>query len=234
MSLPSLATPTFKTSIPSTGEEIRFRPFLVKEEKILYMTLEGGDTRDTSQAVAEILTNCVSTPGFDPTKLASFDIEYLFLMLRAKSVGEVVNVNVLHTDKTECSSSTEVEINLDEIKVVKTPDHKNEIDLGDGVGMKLKYPNIFSMTSVSQSEIDKALDMISSCIVNVWDDNQVYDDFTREEALDFVSKLSKKQFDNVLEFFNTMPKLSHKVKFHCDKCGKDDEANIEGLQSFFG
>jgi len=242
MPLPKINTPTYDLTLPSTGKKIKYRPFLVREEKILIMALETEDMAQITNAVIEILDECILTKGISVTKLATFDIEYLFLNVRSKSVGETVEVNVTCPDDEK--TSVQMEINIDSIKVQKVRGHKNIIKLDDQYSMKLKYP---SMTEFIESnfesgndggegsDIDKSLSMITSCIEMIYDNEESWDasDSSQQELEEFIEQLNSKQFKAIEKFFETMPKLSHKVKVTNPKTGVESQVVLEGLASFF-
>jgi len=242
MPLPKINTPTYDLTLPSTGKKIKYRPFLVREEKILIMALETEDIAQITNAVIEILDECILTKGVSVTKLATFDIEYLFLNVRSKSVGETVEVNVTCPDDEK--TSVQMEINIDSIKVQKVRGHKNIIKLDDQYSMKLKYP---SMTEFIESnfesgndggegsDIDKSLSMITSCIEMIYDNEESWDasDSSQQELEEFIEQLNSKQFKAIEKFFETMPKLSHKVKVTNPKTGVESQVVLEGLASFF-
>ena len=239
MPLPKINTPTYELVVPSTGKKIKYRPFLVREEKILILALESEDTAQITNAVVEILSECILTKGVDVTKLATFDIEYLFLNVRSKSVGETVEVNLTCPDDDK--TSVEMEINIDAIKVQKTRGHKNIVKLDDQYSMKLKYPSFDQFiesnfdTGESSSDVDKSLNMITKCIEIIYDEEESWDasDSTKQELEEFVEQLNSKQFKSIEKFFETMPKLSHKVKVTNPTTGVESEVVLEGLASFF-
>ena len=238
MPLPKINTPTYELTLPSNNKKIKYRPFLVREEKILIMALETENSEDISNAVVDILSECILTKGVDVTKLATFDIEYLFLNVRSKSVGETVEVNVVCPDDNK--TSVQMEINLDSIKVQKTRGHKNIIKLDDQYSMKLKYPSLdeFIGNNFDTNEgsvVDKSLSMISSCIEIVYDEEESWDasDSTKQELEEFVEQLNSKQFKAIEKFFETMPTLSHKVKVKNPTTEVESEVVLEGLASFF-
>lgn len=230
MGLPSIATPQFSTKIPSTGQEIEYRPFLVKEEKILLMALEGGDQKEIARATQNIIESCVIT-DIDVNKLATFDVEHLFLKLRGKSVGELVELKIGHSDG-ECEHKTEVQINLDDIEV--TGDMSDgKIMLDDDIGVKMRYPGIADVSQLDEQNTEAMFDVINNCIEYVYDKDNVYNDFSKKEIKDWTETLSQKQFEKITEFFQNIPKLSYKVEWTCSKCGEKDSITLEGLQSFF-
>ncbi len=242
MALPKINTPTYELIIPSNGKKIKYRPFLVREEKILILALESEDTKQITTAVVDILSECVLTKNIDVTKLATFDIEYLFLNVRSKSVGETVDVNITCPD--DGKTSVEMSINIDSIKVQKVKGHKSIIKLDDQYSMKLKYP---SMTQFIESnfesgqdggegsDIDKSMGMITSCIEMIYDNEESWDaaDSSQKELEEFIEQLNSKQFKLIEKFFETMPKLSHKVKVTNPKTKIESEVVLEGLASFF-
>ena len=242
MPLPKINTPTYDLTLPSTGKKIKYRPFLVREEKILIMALESEDMAQITNAVIEILDECILTKGVSVTKLATFDIEYLFLNVRSKSVGETVEVNVTCPDDEK--TSVQIEINIDSIKVQKVRGHKNIIKLDDQYSMKLKYPSMTEFVESNfesgndggeGSDIDKSLSMITSCIEMIYDNEESWDasDSSQQELEEFIEQLNSKQFKSIEKFFETMPKLSHKVKVTNPKTGVESQVVLEGLASFF-
>ena len=231
MALPSISTPEFQTKVPSTGETITYRPFLVKEEKILLMAMEGGDENEITRSVLKILENCIIS-NIDMNSLATFDIEYLFLQLRGKSVGEVITLQVMHPNNDECKHATEVQVNLDDINV-KGDISDGKIMLTDDVGVKMKYPSINHVTGMDISESKDMFTMVASCIDFIYDSENVYNEFTKEEIIEWIEGLNQAQFKNISEFFESMPRLSTKVEWTCSKCNKKDDILLEGLQSFF-
>lgn len=227
--LPTLSVPTFVTKIPSTGQEVKYRPFLVKEEKILLMALEGQDKNEIRVAINEILKCCVYT-DVDFEKLPTFDIEFLFLMLRAKSVGEVITFRLGHNN-SECTHKTEIELDINDVDVIgEIQDGK--IMLDDNVGIKMHYPTTSSIDNVKQGE-SGILKIIADCIDVVFDEENVYEDFSQEELIEWLGNLNQAQYKKINDFFNSAPKLSKTIKWKCEKCGEEDEITIEGLYNFF-
>jgi hypothetical protein len=239
MPLPKISTPTYELELPSTGKKIRYRPFLVKEEKILILALESEDMKQISNAIVEILSECILTKGVKVAEFATFDIEYLFLNVRAKSVGETVEVNITCPDDEE--TQVQVEINIDDIKVQRDLKHSNVIKLDDNLSMRLRYPaldqfieNNFEI-SAADNEVDQSLSMIAACIETIYDKEESWNtsDYSKDELSEFVEQLNTKQFKLIEEFFATMPKLSHKVKVTNPKTKVESEVVLEGLASFF-
>lgn len=232
MALPSISTPEFKTKIPSTGEPITYRPFLVKEEKILLMAMEGNDAKEIEHAVKTILKNCI-LDDLSIDELATYDMEYLFLQLRAKSVGEVIELKVTHPDKDkECKHGTDISIKVDDIKVINTSQEK-KIMLTDNIGVMMKHPTLGDSMTVNQNDTDAVFEILAKCIDYVFDEENVYNDYKLEELVEWINGLNQEQFQKILKFFESMPKLSHNIKWTCELCGEKDEVKIEGLNNFF-
>ena len=239
MPLPKINTPTYELELPSTGKKIKYRPFLVREEKILLMALESEDMKQISSGIIQILNDCILTRGVKVQTLATFDIEYLFLNVRAKSVGESVEVTVTCPDDGE--TTVDMEIDIDSIKVQKDKGHKSIVKLDNKYSMKLKYPSfdqfIDSNFEVGEdtSDIGKSLDMIISCIEMVYDDEESWSasDCTKKELRDFVDQLNSKQFKEIEKFFTTMPKLTHTISVKNPNTKVESDVVLEGLASFF-
>jgi len=239
MPLPKINTPTYELELPSNGKKIKYRPFLVREEKILIMALESEDMKQITSAIVEILSDCIQTRGVKVSDLATFDIEYLFLNIRARSVGETVEVNITCPDDGE--TSMQMEIDIDAIKVQKDKNHKNIIKLDDNLSMKLKYPSLDQFVennfeyNEDISDVNKSLSMITSCIEMVYDSEESWDavDCTKKELEEFIEQLNTKQFKEIETFFTTMPKLSHTIKIKNPNTKVESEVVLEGLASFF-
>ena len=238
MPLPKVNTPTYELVLPSSGKKLKYRPFLVREEKILIMALETEDAKQITSSVIEILNSCILTKGIDITKLATFDIEYLFLNVRSKSVGETVEVNITCPDDNETTVS--MSIDIDSIKIKKDKNHKNSIKLDDALSLKLKYPsmeqfieNNFELNE--GSEVTNTLDMITSCIDMIYNEEESWNasESTKKELEDFVDQLNTKQFTMIENFFTTMPKLTHTVNVKNPKTNVESTIILEGLAAFF-
>ena len=236
MALPKLNTPTYELEMPSTDEKIQFRPFLVKEEKILMIAMESGKNADIVNAVKEIVSACT----FDKINISNipmFDVEYIFLNIRSKSVGEISKLKILCPDDKKTYAS--VEVNLDEVRVQVGDDHTNKIDLGDGKGIIMTYPSVDSFldTGITNITASNMLDMIGTCILQIFEDKgeKVYEakDQTKKELSDFIEQLNTKQFQDIQKFFDTMPRLKHKVKVKNPKTKKESEITLQGLNDFF-
>lgn len=233
MSLPTMVSPTFDVKLPSTGETITFRPFTVKEEKVLLMALEANDQKDSIRAIRQIFENCIQT-DIKFEQLAFFDFEYLFLMLRAKSVGETINLQVKHGEGSDCDQETvPVSVNLEEVRV-EVPDRKTRvIELTDQVAVKFKYPTIDMVQNIETTNAESMISLMAKCIEVVTLNDDVYADFTHEEAVTFIESVNRDQFKKMTAFFENLPSLQHTVKIKCPKCGEEDTMQIRGLQSFF-
>ena len=240
MPLPKVNTPTYELVLPSSGKKIKYRPFLVREEKILIMALETEDAKQITQAVIDILSSCIITRGIKLDKLATFDIEYLFLNVRSKSVGEQVEVNVTCPDDEK--TSVPVTIDIDSIKIYKDKNHKDIIKLDDSLSLKLKYPSMqqfintnFESAEETGNEIKTTLDMIISCIDVIYSEEESWNasESTKKELEDFIDQLNTKQFKLIEDFFATMPKLTHTIKVKNPKTNVESTVRLEGLASFF-
>ena len=237
MALPKLTTPTYELEIPSTDEKIKYRPFLVKEEKILMMAMESKSTADITQAVKDIVNECTFNK-IDISHMPMFDVEYIFLQIRSKSVGEVSKLKLLCPDDKK--TYAEVELNLTEVKVQVGEDHTNKIELDKGMGMIMTYPTIDSFRDSGIRDINASnmLDVISSCILQIFEKNgeKTYDpkDQTKKELTEFIEQLNTKQFKTVQNFFDTMPKLKHEITLKNPKTKKESKITLTGLNDFFG
>tara|TARA_R100000234_G_scaffold108715_1_gene80252 strand:+ start:124 stop:846 length:723 start_codon:yes stop_codon:yes gene_type:complete len=239
MPLPKVNTPTYELVLPSSGRKIKYRPFLVREEKILIMALESEDVKQITNAVIEILNNCVLTRGTKIEKMSTFDIEYLFLNVRSKSVGETIDVNITCPDDNK--TSVQMTIDLDTIKIKKDKTHKDTIKLDDSLSMKMKYPSMDQFiesnfdTSTQGDDIKTTLNMIISCIDTIYTEEESWSgtDSSKKELEEFIESLNSKQFKSIENFFTTMPKLTHKVKVKNPNTGVESEVTLEGLAAFF-
>jgi len=234
MPLPQITTPEFTTILPSTGEKLSFRPFLVKEEKILLMAQEGKDKNEIQRAVINILEECIKTP-ITVEDLPLFDIEWLFIQLRSKSVGEVIDLKIKHIENKECLHLNPVEVNLEELEMTKDPKHTNIINITDDIGVTMRYPSLKLVGDKNPEGLDSTavFNLICDCVLNVFDKDQVYNDFNKEEIDKFIGDLDQKQLLKFMDFFKTMPKVEHTIKYKCEKCGQDVEHKLNGLVDFF-
>ena len=241
MPLPKIATPSYELELPSTGQTITYRPFLVKEEKLLVIALESEDTKQITNAIKAVIRACVLTKGIKVETLPTFDIEYLFLNIRGKSVGEDIDVKLICPDDNE--TEVNVLINLDDIKVQKPEGHQNQIKLDNNLMMELKYPSLnefiknnFDPNDTSKNPMDQSFDLIGSCINKIYNEDEVWvaADCSKKEINDFLDSMNSNQFKEVEKFFETMPKLSHTVKIKNPKTKVENDIVLEGLASFFG
>jgi len=235
MSLPKIAIPKFAVNLPSTGERINFRPFLVKEEKVLLIAMQSEDEADIIDAVRDVVVACVDEK-INAAKLPYFDIEYLFLNIRAKSVGETINLEYRHTGGVnyqgiECDAVTPVQLNIEDVKVNKLEGHTNKIMLTDTMGIEMKYPSIEEVNSIAKGTDE--IEMLARCIKCVFDENNVYDPENLSDSIAFIENLNNEQFSKITQFFNSMPKLRHSITYKCRGCGQEDTVNLEGLSDFF-
>tara|TARA_B100000965_G_scaffold52135_1_gene38795 strand:+ start:1026 stop:1745 length:720 start_codon:yes stop_codon:yes gene_type:complete len=238
MPLPKISTPTYEMVIPSSKKKIKFRPFLVKEEKILIIAMESQDNTQIANAIKDVLESCILTKGIKVDKLATFDIEYLFLNIRGKSVGEEIEVMVTCTDDGETKVPTT--INLDDIKVKIDKEHSPDIKLDDELTLRMRYPSMeeFIKTNFSTTEnlnVDDTFKLIASCIDQIYSEEESWagSDCTDKELTEFIESLSSQQFKQIEKFFDTMPKMTHTVKVTNPKTKKQNKIVLEGLQSFF-
>ena len=238
MPLPTITTPTYELELPSVRKTIKYRPFLVKEEKLLVLALETEDTKEISNAIKAVLKNCIQTRGIKVESLPTFDIEYLFLNIRGKSVGEQIEVNLIAPDDGE--TSVPVIINIDEIKVQRAKDHTNKIKLDDSLMMEMKYPSLeqfvknnFNMSD--DSSINQSFELIASCVDKIYNEEEVWvaADVTKKELVEFLEQMNSIQFKQIEKFFETMPKLSHEITFTNPKTKVESTVVLEGLSSFF-
>ena len=236
MALPQVNTPTYELAVPSTDEKIKYRPFLVREEKILMIAMEGKEQSGILDAVKQIVKSC-TFDKFDMSKAPMFDVEYIFLNIRAKSVGEISTVNLRCLDDNETFVKTEID--LTEVEVKMDEEHTNKIELTEEMGMIMTYPNLDSFADYDVTNINASnmIDMIASCIAQIYDKKgeDVYDskDSTHKELVDFIEQLNSKQFAEVQKFFDTMPKLTHTVTIENPKTKKKSEIVLSGLNDFF-
>ena len=237
MALPKLTTPTYELEVPSTDEKISYRPFLVKEEKILLMAMESGKNEDIVSAVKQIVSECT----FNKLKIGNmpmFDVEYIFLNIRAKSIGEVSKLKLLCPDDKK--TYADVEVNLEEVQVQVGDNHTNKIELTDGMGMIMTYPTIdsFAESGIQNITASNMTDIIGKCILQIYEDNgeKVYEakDQTKKELGEFIEQMNTKQFQSVQKFFDTMPRLKHEVKIKNPKTKKVSNITLSGLNDFFG
>ena len=238
MPLPTIATPTYELELPSTGKKVKYRPFLVKEEKLLVLALETESTKDITTAIKNVLKNCIQTRGIKVENLPTFDIEYLFLNIRGKSVGEDIEVNLICPDDDVTQVPTT--INIDDIQIQKDEKHTTKIKLDDSLMMEMRYPSLdqfirsnFDFTD--DSNVDQSFDLIAACIDKIYNEEEVWStsDCTKKEVRDFLEQMNSMQFKEIEKFFETMPKLSHSIKIKNPKTKVESTVVLEGLSSFF-
>ncbi len=239
MPLPKIATPTYELELPSTGQPIQYRPFLVKEEKLLVLALEGEDVKEITTAIKNVIKSCIQTKGIKVENLPTFDIEYLFLNIRGKSVGEEIEVKLLCPDDNE--TYVPVNIPIDDIGITKNEEHTNKIKLDANLMMEMKYPSLAEFIKNNfdfgqDATMDQSFDLIASCVDKIYNEEEVWEahDCTKKEMNSFLEQMNSQQFKEIEIFFETMPKLSHKVKVKNPKTKVESEIVLEGLSSFFG
>lgn len=238
MALPQVALPTYELEIPSSGKKIKYRPFVVKEEKLLLLALETNDEKEVENAIKTLLKGCIQTKGVKIEELAIFDLEYIFLNIRAVSVGETVEMNITCKDDNE--TTARYVLNLSEVKVIKPDGHSNKIMLSDTMGMIMKYPsfNDFVRTSIlgQPPTADSVIEAMSSCIDQIFDGDEVYDSSTtsKKEFFDWIEGLTNKQFEQVRQFFEDTPRLEHTFDLRNPITGVVSEYTITGMTNFFG
>ena len=245
MALPKISIPTYELTIPSSGEKVTYRPFLVKEEKTLLMAMESKDTAAMTKAMKEIISSC--TDGDVNIKdLAPFDLEYFFLQLRGRSIGEIIEVKAPRPPNfTNCCEEAteedicELSINIDDIKVDTSKISSPDIEISGDVGVKMKFPEMDSITKYTAEGEMKAVDifkLIIECIDYIWDGEEIYQakDHTKKELDNFLESLNTGQFNKIREFFESMPRLTHDVDWVCSKCKKSKTLTLQGIDAFFG
>ena len=239
MPLPKIATPTYELELPSTEQTVKYRPFLVKEEKLLVLALETEDTKQITTAIKTVLKSCVLTKGIKVEQLPTFDIEYLFLNIRGKSVGEELEVKVICPDdeKTEVP----ITIDLDEVKVQKSKGHNNQLKLDDTLMMEMRYPSLDQFIKNNfdfkdENQMEQSFDLIGSCIDKIYNEDEVWAtaDCTKKEVKDFLESMNSSQFKEIEKFFESMPKLKHTIEVTNPNTKVKSEVVLEGLASFFG
>jgi len=239
MPLPKISTPTYELELPSTGKSVKYRPFLVKEEKVLVIALESEDTKQITNAIKAVLKSCVLTKGIKVESLPTFDIEFLFLNIRGKSVGEEIEVNIVCPDDGE--TNVPVFIDLDSIQVKKDDNHTPQIKLDDDLMMEMKYPSLEQFIKNNfdfdeKNAMDQSFDLIATCIDKIYNEEEVWAtaDCTKKEVKDFLESMNSSQFKEIEKFFETMPKLKHTINITNPNTKVKSEVVLEGLASFFG
>lgn len=235
MALPKIATPQFSLTLPSNGNRIHFRPFLVKEEKALLMATQSDDPLDMIDAVKNVIASCI-IENVNVDTIPYFDLEYIFLNIRSKSIGEIVKIEYRHTGGLNykgvvCEEVTPVEINLEQVKVEKKDGHTNKIQLDDKIGLEMRYPTITDVKMITEGANE--IEMLAKCIVSVYDEENVYEPDNLEDSLEFIESLNNTQFSKIMNFIETMPKLRHTINYKCRGCGQEDTVTLEGMADFF-
>ena len=217
MPLPKVSVPTYELELPSSGQKVKYRPFLVREEKLLVIALESEDNKQITTAIKTVIKNCIETKGIKVEELPTFDIEYLFLNIRSKSVGEEIEVNIICPDDEE--TTVPVKINVSDIQVQKNPEHHNQIKIDDSIVMEMKYPSLEQFIKnnfdiSSDSTMEQSFELITSCVNKIYTEDEVWvaADVTKKELMEFLDQLNSSQFKDIERFFETMPKLSHTIK----------------------
>ena len=238
MPLPKISTPTYELELPSSGQTVKYRPFLVKEEKVLVIALESEDNKQITNAIKAVLKSCIQTRGVKVEHLPTFDIEYLFLNIRGKSVGEELEVNVICPDDEETQVKTT--INLDDIQIEKDENHTKQIKLDENLMMEMKYPSLEQFIKNNfdfdeKNQMDQSFELIATCIDKIYNQDEVWAtaDCTKKEVNDFLESMNSSQFKEIETFFETMPKLSHTIKVPHPKTKVESDVVLEGLASFF-
>ena len=245
MALPKIDVPVYETKLISSGKTIKYRPFLVKEQKLFLMAAQAADEKETIDVVKQVLNNCIIT-DIDVDDLPTFDLEYLFMQLRARSVGEVVSLrytcnNTIKNDKDEekaCGNIVKIDMNILDIKPTIDEKHTSKIEINDKLGIMMKYPTlklINGIPNLKDENIDTVLDVVASCIDYIYDEEQMYyaKDSTREELIEFIESMEQDDLEKIQIFFSTMPKISKPLDFKCGKCGYEEKIVVEGIQNFF-
>jgi hypothetical protein len=237
MALPINSTPVYNLTLPSTGKELKFRPFLIKEEKALLLAGQSEDAKVMVESLKQVIKSCIKD-DIDVEDLATFDLEYLFTQIRAKSVGEIVELYLKCDTCEDEKAVAKVEIDLTQIQVEKNPDHVNKIILFDDVGVALKYPTIDVIKrfeNIDNANMDEVFSIVIDCIDYIYTTTEVFHakDQTKDELNTFLNNLSSEQFKKLQDFFETMPRLKHAIDYKCPVCNKDHHKVLEGLQSFF-
>jgi hypothetical protein len=238
MPLPKISTPTYELELPSSGQTIKYRPFLVKEEKVLVIALESEDNKQITNAIKAVLKSCIQTRGVKVEHLPTFDIEYLFLNIRGKSVGEELEVNIICPDDEE--TQVKSKINLDDIQIEKDENHTKQIKLDENLMMEMKYPSLEQFIKNNfdfdeKNQMDQSFELIATCIDKIFSEEEVWAtaDCTKKEVNEFLESMNSSQFKEIETFFETMPKLSHTIKVTNPKTKVESDVVLEGLASFF-
>ena len=241
--LPKIDVPIYETKLISSGQTIRYRPFLVKEQKLFLMAAESDDVNDTINAIKQVIQNCV-IDEIDVENMSTFDIEHLFIQLRARSVGEVVRLNYNCNNKIKdeegekvCGGKVQFDLNVLEIEPTKNPEHTNKIVINDKMGLVMKYPTFKTVNKldVNSNDMEQILEVIIGCIDYIYDDEKLYysKDSSKQDLIDFIENLTQTELEKIQKFFDTLPKFKKDLHFKCNKCGYEENIIVEGIQNFF-
>tara|TARA_B100001113_G_scaffold349802_1_gene345811 strand:+ start:1520 stop:2233 length:714 start_codon:yes stop_codon:yes gene_type:complete len=237
MPLPKIDIPTFSTTLPSTKNTVTFRPFLVKEEKILLMANQGNDENEKINAIKQIVNNCMISE-VDVDKLPTFDVEWLFLQLRKHSVGDVIDLQFQHIDESNpCKHITQYKLNLEEVKIKYSDDHNKNVKITENITLILKYPTLdSSLLNLADGNADNVIDFLSSGIEFIKEDDKMHEtkDYSKQERLEFFEQLTQEQMQKIQQFYETSPAIEHEIKYKCEGCGSEETVILRGLQDFLG
>ena len=232
MALPKINTVLYDLELPSDGKRVEYRPFLVKEEKILLMALEGKDEKEMSKAIKQIITQCVSTGGFNVNKLAVIDLEYLFLNIRGKAVGDISTIEFKH----ECGETIKYDIDLSKVEIIKNKNYSDLVKITDDIMIRLKPPTIDNVIGVGKkNQIELVMEIVRECLIEIIEGKDVFSaqDHSREELDEFLNSLNSGQFKKIQDYYESLPKMKQDIEYTCEKCGKTEKETLEGLASFF-
>ena len=248
MALPKVSTPTYELTIPSTGETVTYRPFLVKEEKTLLMAMEAGGTAAMANAMRDIISSCTEG-NFKVKDLAPFDLEYFFLQLRGRSIGDVINLDLRKPNNVvceeeegeNCNQVCNINVKIDDIVVDSSEQIENRIELTDTIGVKMNYPQLETVSKYAGTlgvnmKSEDIFKLINECIEYIWDEDEIFKakDSTKKELTEFIESLSTDQFSKIRDYFEGMPRLKHTIEWKCPKCDKKTPMLLEGIDAFFG
>ena len=232
MALPKINTVLYDLELPSSGKKVEYRPFLVKEEKILLMALEGKDEKEMSKAIKQIITQCVSTEGFTVNKLAMVDLEYLFLNIRGKAVGDISTIEFKH----ECGETIKYDIDLSKVEIIKNKNYSDLVKITDDITIRLKPPTIDNVIGAgNKNQIELVMEIVRECLVEIIQGKDVFSaqDHSKEELDEFLNSLNSGQFQKIQDYYESLPKMKQDIEYTCEKCGKTETETLEGLASFF-
>ena len=235
MPLPNISVPQYVVNLPSDNTEITFRPFLVREQKLLLMAAESQEVEEIEKIITQLISDCVLTPNVAVGGLPSFDADWLLVNMRKNSVGKNIELNMKHSEENvgECKHVHPVNVNLDNLEIFRDEAHNPTVKLTDKIGVELRYPTQHELTEFNNDPINKSLDLIYACTKHVFDAEEVYTSFTKEEMKDFLEKLMFDPYQKIQEFFNTMPRVGVMVNWTCPKCEVEESTKIEGMEQLF-